>query len=284
MRDLEKFAECLLEEEKSKNTIDKYVRDVKRFLEYAGEEEITPGMVRAYKEELLKNYKVSSANSMLIALNRYLRFIDRPECRVRACRQQRRIFVEEERELSRKEYERLVSAARNEGKCRLYHILQTIAGTGIRIGELKYITVEALKSRRVQINSKGKVRVIVLSGSVVQLLKGYCQKARICCGSIFVTRNGCPVDRRNVWAEMKALCAKAGILKSKVFPHNLRHLFAKSFYEKEKDLIRLADFLGHSSVETTRRYTMISSMAVCDKQLELGLLFGGFGLENKKTT
>lgn len=284
MRALEEFKKCLLEEEKSKNTIDKYIRDVKHFLEYAGEAEIEPQMIRAYKEQLLENYKVSSANSMLIALNHFLRFIGKPECCVRSCRQQRRIFIEEERELSRKEYERLVLAAKNEGKHRLYHILQTIAGTGIRIGELKYITVEALKERRVQIHSKGKIRIIVLSGAVVQMLKEYCRRFKIRAGSIFVTKNGRPVDRRNIWAEMKALSAKAGILKSKVFPHNLRHLFAKCFYEKEKDLIRLADFLGHSSVETTRRYTMISSMAVCEKQLDLGLLLDGVDWGNKIAT
>lgn len=272
MEELEIFKRSLFVQGKSQNTIEKYLRDVRHFLMFAEGREISPEVVLLYKEEILKTYKVSSVNSMLVALNGYLKFIGKEECCVRVCRQQRRIFLEEERELNRKEYERLVLEARKEGKYRLCYILQTIASTGIRIGELKYITAEALKDRRVQINSKGKIRLIILPQSLVQVLKDYCRKCRIRSGSIFVTKNGRPIDRRNVWAEMKRLCEVTQIAKSKVFPHNLRHLFAKCFYEREKDLTRLADFLGHSNIETTRRYTMISSMEVCEKQLELGFL------------
>lgn len=275
MRELESFEKILLDQEKSTNTVEKYLRDVKHFLDFLGEQEVSQEILRAYKEELLKTYKVSSVNSMLIALNRYLKFTGKGDCCIRVCRQQRRIFMDEERELTRKEYERLVHQARKDGNYRLLYILQTIAGTGIRIGELQYITVETLKKRRVQIDSKGKIRIIILPQALVQMLKDYCRKRKIRSGSIFITRSGRPVDRRNVWAEMKQLCKKAKVLASKVFPHNLRHLFAKSFYEHEHDLVRLADYLGHSSVETTRRYTMISSMSVCEKQLDLGLLLCG---------
>lgn len=282
MTKLENFERTLREQEKSENTIQKYIRDIRCFLAFAGEREIEQELVRAYKKTLMETYRISSVNSMLIALNGYLRFIGKGDCCVRTCKQQRRIFLEEERELSRGEYQRLVFEAKRAGKQRLCHILQTIASTGIRIGELRYITVEALKTRRVQIDSKGKVRIIILPQSLVQMLKDYCRKRKICAGSIFITRSGQPVDRRNVWAEMKSICEKARVMKSKVFPHNLRHLFAKCFYERERDLVRLADYLGHSSVETTRRYTMISSMAACEKQLELGLLVGEGEPQKKK--
>ena len=272
MDELSRFERMLYEQDKSQNTIRKYLRDVRRFLRFAGEREITPEIVHEYREELRAGYQVSSANSMLIAMNRYLCFIGRSDCCIRVLRQQRKLFMDEEREIGRTEYERLVREAKRRGNERLTSILQTIACTGIRIGELKHITAESLKTRRARIDSKGKIRIIVLPQSLVQMLKDYCRKRRIESGSIFITRSGRPVDRRNVWAEMKKLCESARVLKSKAFPHNLRHLFAKSFYEKERDLTRLADFLGHSSVETTRRYTMISSMAVCERQLEMGLL------------
>ncbi len=235
---LKEYETFLLEQEYSVNTIRKYVRDVGRFLEYAGTEEPDRMMTLLYKEELQNHYQLSSVNSVLASMNSYLKYIGKADCCVRACRIQR----------------------------------QTIGSTGIRIGELKYITVEALETGVVNVYSKGKARMVLLSDALKELLKDYCQMENIREGSIFITRNGCPVDRKNVWAEMKALCQAAGVPKSKVFPHNLRHLFACCFYEKEKDLVRLADYLGHSNVETTRRYTMISSMGSWQKQLELGLL------------
>lgn len=274
-KNLETFEQHLYEQEKSRNTIDKYIRDVKRFLAFAGGGEFERETVVEYKRYLQKRYKTSSLNSMLIALNGYLRHIGKEEFCVRGCRQQRQIFREEERELNRNEYQRMVKEARRQGKERLCCVLQTIASTGIRIGELPYITVEAVRERKVRIDFKGKIRMIFLPKSLTVLLTDYCRKAKIRTGSIFVTRNGRPVDRRNVWAEMKALCRGAKVLATKVFPHNLRHLFAKCFYEREKDLIRLADYLGHSSVETTRRYTMISSMEACERQMDLGLLVLG---------
>ena len=272
---LEQFAEWLRSREKSRNTIDKYVRDARHFLEYVGMESWEKAQVLLYKEYLQKKYMTSSVNSMLVALNCYLRFMERPECCVNICRMQRRLFREESRELTFQEYRNLVKIAKKEKRTQLSCILQTIASTGIRVSELQYITVEALKSQLVEISCKGKQRVILLSGSLTILLKDYCRKMKIEHGSIFVTGKGKPVDRRYVWAGMKKLCTAANVPATKVFPHNLRHLFARCYYEREKDLIRLADYLGHSSVETTRRYTMISSKEAFQRQLELGFVVNG---------
>ena len=219
---------------------------------------------------------------MLIAVNGYLSWTGRDDLRVRVCRTQRRIFREEERELTREEYQRLLMTARRENRERLFCILQTIAGTGMRIGELKYLTAETLKERKIQIDFKGKVRIILIPRSLLIILKDYCRKHKIKEGSIFRSRNGRPLDRRNIWVEMKSLCEKAKVAASKVFPHNLRHLFARCFYEKEHDLARLADYLGHSSIETTRRYTMITSEEACAKDLELGLVQREEGISEGK--
>ena len=272
MSRLKEFGESLLEQEFSANTIQKYLRDAGRFLTYAGTEEPDRKAALGYKEYLQRHYQPSSVNSMLAAVNCYLKYIGRAECCVRSCRIQRQIFRSEELELSREEYQRLLQTAKRRGKDRLCCIIQTIGSTGIRISELKYITVEALDTGIVNLYSKGKARMIFLAGPLAEMLKGYCRKEKITAGCIFITRSGCPVNRKNVWAEMKSLCQEAGVPEGKVFPHNLRHLFACCFYEKEKDLVRLADYLGHSNVETTRRYTMISGREAWQKQLELGLL------------
>ena len=270
--DLEHYGQYLAECEKSRNTIEKYLRDVQHFLSFLGERDISKEIILNYKKILVEKYRTSSVNSMLTALNGYLRWIGRGELCVRVCRTQRLIFREEERELTRGEYQRLLMSAKQEKKERLFCILQTIAGTGMRIGELKYLTVEALAKRKVRIDFKGKVRIILLPRSLLIVLRDYCRKRKIRAGSIFCSRNGRPLDRRNIWAEMKKLCGQARVAATKVFPHNLRHLFARCFYEKEHDLARLADYLGHSSIETTRRYTMITSEEACAKDLELGLV------------
>lgn len=265
----------LVSQEKSDNTIEKYIRDVKRLLMYTGRERPQREMVLAYKSSLKEQYQLSSANSMLMAANHYLKYKGLEECRVSAFKQQRKIFSEERRQLSRREYERLVLEARKRGMVQMEHILQTIGMTGIRVGELAFITAESLKQKAVRIHFKNKERVILLPKSLRIMLEAYCRRENIKSGSIFVARSGKALDRRTIWAQMKRLCRGAGVLASKVFPHNLRHLFARCYYEKEKDLVRLADYLGHSSLETTRRYTIISSMEVCLKQLELGLNVGG---------
>lgn len=256
---IEAFRDCLMREERSEGTIQKYIRDVRAFLLFLCSREISKEITVEWKESLIcSGYAVSTINSMLAALNRFLRFCGREECRVRPLRRQRRIFCDRERELSKEEYFRLLRAAEREGKRRLYFILQTISATGIRISELKYITAEALGKRRAEVSGKGKLRTVVLTKELCQALKGYCRENGIKTGSVFVTRNGRPVDRSNIWAEMKRLCKSAGVDETKVFPHNLRHLFARAFYRLNRDIAKLADVLGHSSIETTRIYIMES--------------------------
>ena len=271
-RDLEDYREYLWSLEKSRNTIDKYVRDVKKFLFFLEGEKIEREKVLNYKEYLKKNYKISSANSMLASLNNYLKFKKKQKFCVRSFRVQRQAFREDSRSLSKTEYQRLLMEAEKRKKIRLSCIMQTIAATGIRVSELPYITVESLNRKMAQIDSKGKTRIVLIPRSLSVLLWHYCKCMKIKSGCIFVTRNGNKIDRRNIWAEMKELCKGANVDSRKIFPHNLRHLFAQCYYKKEKDLVRLADYLGHSSVETTRRYVMLSKMETCLQKLELGLL------------
>lgn len=269
--ELENYEMYLRRQEKSENTIKKYVRDVRRFLDFLGEDEMERDQVIRYKQYLLTRYKVSSVNSVLTAINGYLRYHDRADCCVSVCRVQKQIFRDIQKELTREEYRELVAAASTCKKKRLHCLLQTIGATGIRVSELRYITVESLRAQIVTIRSKGKSRIILIPFSLKKVLENYCREEGIQSGCIFVTRSGKPMDRRNIWSDMKKLCKITGIVKSKVYPHNLRHLFARCYYEKERDLVRLADYLGHSSVETTRRYTMTGNMDACLKQLELGL-------------
>lgn len=269
---MRKYEDSLKEREMSENTIEKYMRDVQAFKRFLGECPITKENVLLYKKKLMETYRISSVNSMLIAVNCFLRWSGTENLCVRTCRQQKQIFRDERRELTKKEYHRLLQAAKAKKKDRLYCLMQAIAGTGMRVGELKYLTVEALRERKITIRFKGKLRIILLARSLCVMLKDYCRRKFIKSGCIFSTRNGRPLDRKTVWAEMKKLCEHAKVAESKVFPHNLRHLFAKCFYEQERDLARLADYLGHSSIETTRRYTMIASEEVCARQLELDLI------------
>lgn len=273
--ELGNYERYLRSQEKSDNTVRKYLRDVRGFLVFLNGEEISREQVILYKEHLLKSYKISSANSMLTALNGYLRYMDMKACCVSVYRMQRQLFRDVQKDLNRDEYQELVRTASRSKRKRLYCLLQTIGSTGIRVSELKYITVEALRSQIVTICSKGKARTILIPLSLKKVLEKYCEQEGIRSGCIFVTRSGRPMDRRNIWSEMKRLCKKTDIVNSKVYPHNLRHLFARCYYEKEHDLVRLADYLGHSSVETTRRYTMTGNMDACLRQLELGLADDG---------
>ncbi len=254
------------------NTISKYMRDARKFLTYSHGQELTPELTVRYQEYLMGLYQPASANSMLVGLNRFLVFLGRLDYCVRLFRIQQTLFRDASRELTMEEYQRLVQQARRDGNRRLFYILQTLGSTGIRIGELPSITVESLDQKTVSVCSKGKIRQILLPRTLIQVLKEYCIRTGLASGSIFVTRSGKPVDRRNVWRDMKKLCKRADVPEDKVFPHNLRHLFACSFYEKKKDIVRLADYLGHSSVETTRRYTQVAIMEEQRKQLELGFL------------
>lgn len=247
------FASWLKEEEKSQATIHKYLRDVRCFIKYLAGREITKDLTIAYKEYLSERYAPSSANSMLAALNSFLSFLDLDCCHVKRIKIQRQIFAQEEKELSREEYRRLLNAAKG---TRLALILQTICGTGIRVSELQYITVDAVRQGKAVVNCKNKARVIFLPSPLQKSLKDYIKRSGIKTGAVFVSRNGNPLDRSNIWKEMKALCEKAKVPTGKVFPHNLRHLFARTFYSIDRDIVRLADLLGHSSINTTRIYTM----------------------------
>lgn len=249
------YAYHLREEEKSRITIEKYLRDVRGFARYLNGQYITKDAVIAYKQQLLnQGYALRSVNSMLAAVNSFLTFCGLTDCRVRLCRMQREIYQRSERELSRAEYLRLLRAA--EGDRRLWLLMQTICSTGIRVSELRYFTVEAVRRGEVSVACKNKSRKILLPGKLQKLLLRYARTIGITGGVIFRTRNGKPLDRSNIWAAMKRLCARAKIDPGKVFPHNLRKLFARTFYDLEKDIAKLADVLGHSNINTTRIYIM----------------------------
>ena len=248
------FKKYLREEEKSENTIEKYIRDVRAFMAFTDGNEITKDTVIAYKNKLLsENYAVRSINSMLASLNSLFAFLGWSDCRVKSIKFQRQIYCSEDKELTKAEYTRLVNAAKQKGNGRLNLVLQTICGTGIRVSELQYITVEAVKSGEAVVSLKGKTRTVFIVKELRQKLLHYAKFQNICTGVIFVTRSGRPMSRTNIWREMKNLCEQAGVNPQKVFPHNLRHLFARTFYGIEKDISKLADILG-SNINTTRIY------------------------------
>lgn len=253
MNKLQEFAQYLASEERSPLTQEKYLRDIRKFLAWAGGREITKPLVLAYKGELAAGYAPASVNSMLSSLNRYLSFIGMEQCRVRSLKYQREVFCPEEKELTRQEYQRLLKAA--EGDQRLWLLMQTICATGIRVSEHRYVTVEAARRGSATVRGKGKLRTVLIPRKLCAALLRYCRQRGICSGSIFLTAGGAPLDRSRIWAMMKGLCRGAGVSPKKVFPHNLRHLFARVYYSTQKDIVRLADILGHSSINTTRIYT-----------------------------
>ena len=226
------------------------------FFEYIGTQPISKENTIAYKEYLCEKLAAVSVNSMLAALNHYLRFLGRLDSCVKPLKIQRRIFCDEEKELTRTEYLRLLQAAKNQKNQRLSLVIQTICGTGIRVSELRFITVEAVQAGKAVVSCKNKTRVIFIPAPLQKLLTAYYKNSGLKDGTIFLSKNGKPLDRSNIWREMKSLCAQAGVSPHKVFPHNLRHLFARSFYAIDRDIVRLADLLGHSSINTTRIYVM----------------------------
>ena len=262
----------LQEQERSDKTVYKYKHSLLELSEYLGGQPITRVKLIEWKEVLCKTYAPATVNLMLTAINCFFQYMGWSEFKVRLLKIQRLLFRSEERELSQSEYTRLVQAAQQEGKERLSLILQTICSTGIRVSELKYVTVEAIHTGRAEVCNKGKRRTVFLPDKLCRLLKKYIEKQKNTAGAVFVTRTGKPMDRSNIWREMKALCKRAGVKPEKVFPHNLRHLFARTFYTLEKDLSRLADILGHSSISTTRIYTAESGK-IHQKQIErMGLV------------
>lgn len=248
----------LQENEMSKATIEKYNRDLTKFCVFAKGQAIGKALCLEYKSYLKESYSINSANSMLAALNSFLKYFGNPDCCVKQFKVQRRVFCDESRELSPRDYKKLVSAAGRNGSGRLSLIIQTLCSTGIRVSELKYITAEAVYSGSATVSCKGKTRTVFIVSKLRKLILPYLKKQGIKSGCVFVTRNGKPLDRSNIWREMKKLCLTAGVNSAKVFPHNLRHLFARMFYELEKDIVKLADVLGHSSINTTRIYIISS--------------------------
>lgn len=268
---LQNFAAHLRREEKSPGTVEKYLRDGAAFAAHMGGAPVTKDAVAAWRDGLAaRGYAPATVNSMVASVNALLRFLGWEDRRVKALRLQRRVFRDQSRELTREEYGRLLAAAGE--KPRLALLMETICSTGIRVSEARYITVEAARDGRAEIALKGKIRVILLPGKLCRKLLKYAGKQKIASGEIFLTRSGKGLTRRQIWAEMKALCAKAGVERSKVFPHNLRHLFARMFYRVTRDIAKLSDVLGHSSMETTRIY-LISTGAEHAQALDrLGLV------------
>ena len=260
-------------EEREPGTIKKYLRDIRAFVAWLGEKPLDKEATVAWKGHLLAGgYAPSTVNSMLIAVNRFFQFQHWGELRVKTVRVQRRLFRSTEKNLTREEYLRLLETADTLGKSRLSLLMETICATGIRVSEVKYITVEAAQAGRAEIALKGKIRTILIPGKLCRKLLKYAKKQKAGSGEIFLTRTGKGMTRRQIWAEMKALSKKAGIAPSKVFPHNLRHLFARTFYRICKDVAKLADVLGHSSIETTRIYLISTGMEHARQLERLGLI------------
>lgn len=273
---LEKYKEYLYEQEKSRATIQKYMCDLDKLVEFIGDRELTKVLMIEYKEYLRekKDYKTSSINSFLVAANRFFEYMEWYELKVRSFKVQKGAFMPESRELTKEEYKKLVRAAKEMGKEKTGMIIQTICVTGIRVSELSAITISAVKKGIAVIYNKGKERQILIPRDLQIRLLDYIRKHGIKKGAVFQTSKGKAVDRTWIWREMKKLCEKAGVEKDKVFPHNLRHLFARTFYTLHKDIAKLADILGHSSIETTRIY-LKESYVEHQKQLnQMELLVG----------
>ena len=252
---IDRFNAHLLDEERSKVTIEKYNRDIEKLRVFADGREINKELVIAYKQRLIESgYAERSINSMLAAINSLFQYLEWYDCRVKAIKLSPEIYRPDEKELTQKEYERLVDTAMEQDKEKLAAILQTICSTGIRISELQFITVDAVKRGEAKVRCKGKTRKVFIVSELKALLLDYIKNNHIKSGTIFLSKNGKPINRTTVWREMKALCKEANVNPSKVFPHNLRHLFARVFYKLEKDIAKLADILGHSSINTTRIY------------------------------
>lgn len=261
------YLQFLKIQEKSKGTLEKYQRELLDLAKYLAGKKVTREDLVVWKEELEKRYSPAGVNGRLVAANGFFSFFGRYDLRLKLLKIQKEIFMREEKELTRAEYGRLVRTAERKGKERLSLLIQTICATGIRVSELEFITVEAVKRGRAEVNCKGKRRVIFLPARLQKKLKAYAAKKGISEGVIFAAKSGRPLHRGNIWAEMKKLCKDAEVSPEKVFPHNLRHLFARIFYSLDKDIAKLADMLGHSNIETTRIY-IIESGRIHRQKLE----------------
>jgi site-specific recombinase XerD len=265
------YIEHLRREERAGATVEKYARELRALSGYLGGEHATQELVVAYKQRLAEDHAPTSVNSALAAINGFFAFYDRP-IKVKPMKIQRKTFIEESRELTKAEYKRLLYAAKKRSNERLNLVMQAICSTGIRVSELRYITVEAVRDGRAVVTNKGKTRTIFIPQKLKPILLAYARRLGIDSGCIFVTKRGKPLDRRSVWLDMKSLCESAEVAPTKVFPHNLRHLFARVFYSIEKDIIRLADILGHSDIKTTRIYVMETGLEHRRRVDALGLV------------
>ena len=267
------YGRYLRSEERAGATVEKYLRSVRQFAAWREDGAVTKEAVTGWKEHLLAQGKApATINAALAALNGRFRYLGWEDCRARFLKIQRRVFRDARRELTRFDYDRLITTARELGKHRLALLMEAICATGIRVSEVQFLTVEAARTGRAEVSLKGKTRVILIPGSLRKKLLVYAKQNKTTSGAIFRTRNGSPISRKQIWAEMKSLCQKAGVAPTKVFPHNLRHLFARVYYNQYHDVAKLADVLGHSSLDTTRIY-LISTGQEHQRQLErLGLV------------
>ena len=272
-REFDQFEDYLRHDEREESTIEAYLRSLTRFAEWADGRAVTKELAMEWKTALSESgYRPISVNAMLAAVNKFFTCMGREDCKVKYLKLQRQMFRKSEKDLSKEEYQRLVQAAHAKGDLRMELILETICATGIRVGELKYITVEAVRAGVAEIALKGKIRTILLPHRLCRKLQKYAKQQKIASGKIFLTQDGLPVSRQSIWTRMKALCEAAGVERSKVYPHNLRSLFARSFYGSCHDVVRLADVLGHSSIETTRIYLMSTGKEYLRQLDKLGLV------------
>ena len=272
-REFDQFEDYLRHDEREESTIEAYLRSLTRFAEWADGRAVTKELAMEWKTALSESgYRPISVNAMLAAVNKFFTCMGREDCKVKYLKLQRQMFRKSEKDLSKEEYQRLVQAAHEKGDLRMELILETICATGIRVGELKYITGEAVRAGVAEIALKGKIRTILLPHRLCRKLQKYAKQQKIASGKIFLTQDGLPVSRQFIWTRMKALCEAAGVERSKVYPHNLRSLFARSFYGSCRDVVRLADVLGHSSIETTRIYLMSTGKEYLRQLDKLGLV------------
>lgn len=272
-REFDQFEDYLRHDEREESTIEAYLRSLTRFAEWADGRAVTKELAMEWKTALSEaGYRPISVNAMLAAVNKFFTCMGREDCKVKYLKLQRQMFRKSEKDLSKEEYQRLVQAAHEKGDLRMELILETICATGIRVGELKYITVEAVRAGVAEIALKGKIRTILLPHRLCRKLQKYAKQQKIASGKLFLTQDGLPVSRQSIWTRMKALCEAAGVERSKVFPHNLRSLFARSFYGSCHDVVRLADVLGHSRIETTRIYLMSTGKEYLRQLDKLGLV------------
>ena len=272
-REFDQFEDYLRHDEREESTIEAYLRSLTRFAEWADGRAVTKELAMEWKATLSEaGYRPISVNAMLAAVNKFFTCMGREDCKIKYLKLQRQMFRKSENDLSKEEYQRLVQAAHEKGDLRMELILETICATGIRVGELKYITVEAVRAGVAEIALKGKIRTILLPHRLCRKLQKYAKQQKIASGKLFLTQDGLPVSRQSIWTRMKALCEAAGVERSKAFPHNLRSLFARSFYGSCHDVVRLADVLGHSSIETTRIYLMSTGKEYLRQLDKLGLV------------